>query len=548
MKTFLRSVLMALIASLASGAISPQPPVTQVIAVSGSSVTIENTARSFDATFEETETGGPATVSITVAGCMPNGSCDAVADTNTSTSTHIRAVAFTKVYHSFVVTASWTGGTSVKVSITPVIANVKKGGTGSGATTCSGLSDAAPSCSTDATLVANVVGAERTSNKNAANGYAGLDAGTKIAAAQLPTATTTTLGGVKDLAAVANNFITSIVGGVPVQARPNCGNLSDSGTGCSATLAAVATSGSATDLGSGTTAVARGGTGLNSVAANGLPYGAGTSPMSILAAATTNCAWLLQANVTASTAVAPAWGCPGVATNAQTGTTYTVLFSDRLSYVSFSNASPIAVTLPQAGSTGFASNFGFIACDIGAGTATITPTTSTISYSDGTSYTAGASTLVLTTGQCTYVYSDNSNYFAILRRTEVPVVAGGGNGTVSASSSSFMNMFGAGTPNATENTKQQDFPFTGILRNLCVRISAAQPSSGSLTIILHNATTNADVTGLSVVIAASSGAGKYCDTTNTSAIIAGNDYTWKLTEGVTNISATVTGVSAIYRY
>jgi hypothetical protein len=285
-----------------------------------------------------------------------------------------------------------------------------------------------------------------------------------------------------------------------------------------------------------------------SIASNGLPYGAGAAPMSVLAAASTNCAWLLQANVTASAAVPPAWACPGVATNAQVGTTYTVLYSDRLAYVSFSNASPIAVTLPQAGSTGFASNFGFIACDIGVGTATITPTTSTISYSDGTSYTAAAATLVLTTGQCTYIYSDNTNYFAILRRTEVPVVAGGGNGTVSASSSAFLNMYGAGTPNATENTKQEDFPFTGILRNLCVRINSTQPATGSLTIILHNATTNADVSGLSVVIAANSTANKYCDTTNTSAVIAGNDYTWKFTEGVTNISATITGVSAIYRY
>lgn len=113
-------------------------------------------------------------------------------------------------------------------------------------------------------------------------------------------------------------------------------------------------------------------------------------------------------------AVAPAWSPTGVGTNAQTGTTYTIAATDRSSYVTLSNASSIAVTLPQAGTTGFASNFVFRACDIGAGTATITPTTSTISYTTGAAYTAGASTLVLRTGQCASIYSDNSNYFANL--------------------------------------------------------------------------------------------------------------------------------------
>lgn len=106
---------------------------------------------------------------------------------------------------------------------------------------------------------------------------------------------------------------------------------------------------------------------------------------------------------------------PGVATNAQTGTTYTVLTSDRMKYVSFSNAGSIAVTLPQAGSAGFANNFVFVGCDIGAGTATITPTTSTISYTTGSAYTSGASSLALTTGNCVWVYSDNTNYFGIVR-------------------------------------------------------------------------------------------------------------------------------------
>lgn len=107
------------------------------------------------------------------------------------------------------------------------------------------------------------------------------------------------------------------------------------------------------------------------------------------------------------------WNLPGVPTNAQTGTSYTISVTDRSGYVSFSNASSIAVTLPQSGTAGFGNNFVFVACNIGSGAVTITPTTSTISYSTGVGYTSGSSTLVLTTGQCAYIYSDNTNYFSI---------------------------------------------------------------------------------------------------------------------------------------
>src|SRR6266478_1114427 len=110
-----------------------------------------------------------------------------------------------------------------------------------------------------------------------------------------------------------------------------------------------------------------------------------------------------------------AWALPGVPTNAQTGTTYTIAVTDRASYVTFSNAGSIAVTLPSAASAGFGSNFVIVGCDIGTGTATITPTTSNISYSTGSAYTSAASTLALTTGQCAWIYSDNTNYFAIVR-------------------------------------------------------------------------------------------------------------------------------------
>ncbi len=87
--------------------------------------------------------------------------------------------------------------------------------------------------------------------------------------------------------------------------------------------------------------------------------------------------------------------------NSQTSTTYTVLTGDRGKLVSHSNASAIAVTLPQAGGT-FPANWSYSTQNRGAGTVTITPTTSTID---------GAATLVLTTDQGANIYSDGTNYF-----------------------------------------------------------------------------------------------------------------------------------------
>jgi len=88
------------------------------------------------------------------------------------------------------------------------------------------------------------------------------------------------------------------------------------------------------------------------------------------------------------------------AVNAQTGTTYTVLATDIGKLVSHSNAASIAVTLPQA--TGlFNSGWYYYTRNLGAGTVTITPTTSTID---------GAATLVLTSGSSSIIFSDGTNY------------------------------------------------------------------------------------------------------------------------------------------
>lgn len=87
--------------------------------------------------------------------------------------------------------------------------------------------------------------------------------------------------------------------------------------------------------------------------------------------------------------------------NAQTGTTYTILATDWGKLVTTSNGSSIAVTLPQANSTTFAAGFWFDFVNKGVGTATITPTTSTI---------GGAATLAFGTGEGARIVSDGTDY------------------------------------------------------------------------------------------------------------------------------------------
>lgn len=89
--------------------------------------------------------------------------------------------------------------------------------------------------------------------------------------------------------------------------------------------------------------------------------------------------------------------------NLQTGTTYTVLQTDRQKMICLTNAAAIAVTLPQA--TGhFGAGWSTLLKNVGSSKVTITPTTSTI---------GGASAITLEKGQTVKVISDGTNYYII---------------------------------------------------------------------------------------------------------------------------------------
>src|SRR6266404_6042860 len=109
-------------------------------------------------------------------------------------------------------------------------------------------------------------------------------------------------------------------------------------------------------------------------------------------------------------------GAAGV--DARTTTSEAIADSDRCKLVTFTNASAVAATIAQAGSGGnFNSTWVARLLNLGVGSVTLTPATSTIN---------GASTLVLTTGQGADIYSDGTNYLAQVGK------GSGGSGTVTS--------------------------------------------------------------------------------------------------------------------
>jgi hypothetical protein len=188
----------------------------------------------------------------------------------------------------------------------------------------------------------------------------------------------------------------------------------------------------------------------------------------------------------------------GVIPNAQTGTTYTYsATTDRAAYTSFSNAGAIAVTLPSAAS--LANNWVNVSCDIGAGTATITPTTSTISYTNGSTYTSAAATLPLTTGQCAWIYSNNTNYFAILRTGGTSLPESGLTGATTATTitesgaTSSVTRAGVATANLTAPWVFQNTNSTNNNTSIGLGVTTPGTSTGQTTLNINGASTGGDL-------------------------------------------------------
>lgn len=144
----------------------------------------------------------------------------------------------------------------------------------------------------------------------------------------------------------------------------------------------------------------------------GLIYGNSTPAWAQLAGPTAqNLPYFFTSTPVSGVAQAPAWSLSGVPFNTQAcGSPYTILNTDRGNLVQITAAGACAITLPQAGTGNFTTNFNFAVLVTGAGTVTVTPTTSTIN---------GTSSFVIATNQIAYIYSDNANYFARVAGTSV---------------------------------------------------------------------------------------------------------------------------------
>lgn len=107
---------------------------SQTIIVNGASTSqIFNYIGGINASFEELITGVPATVSIVISGCKNGGTCNTL-DTYTTVANAIRTPSISGVYDYFKVSASWTGGASVSVTINTTVTIAANGfGGGSGA-------------------------------------------------------------------------------------------------------------------------------------------------------------------------------------------------------------------------------------------------------------------------------------------------------------------------------------------------------------------------------------------------------------------------------
>lgn len=164
-----------------------------------------------------------------------------------------------------------------------------------------------------------------------------------------------------------------------------------------------------------------------------------------------------NSTLAASTAfVTAALASPSIPINAQTGTTYTVLATDRSKHVTFTNSANTSVTLPVATATGFGNGFFFYAENIGTvGVTRITPTTSTINAAANINLDAGSSAIIL---------SDGANYRAfIIERYGITVNAQTGTSyailnadrgkliTQSNASASAYTLAAATTPGYTAN-------------------------------------------------------------------------------------------------
>jgi hypothetical protein len=357
---------------------------TQNITVSGTSQPFPNSNGALHVSFEELIAGSPATVSIVIQGCQVGNTCETV-DTYTTVANAIRSPSLTKVYDSFLVTASWTGGTNVAVTINATLSTANGGtATSGGSVTAVSTGNLPPLFTATVTNPTSTPGLSFSLSNAAANFVFGNCTGSlttpnfcALTGAMLPNPSSTTLGGIESFASQAHKWINAISNsGVPSATQPASTDLSDYASLFIPTV---------------------------------------SSPQNTQTIVYNGSAWVN--------------GYGGVSVDPQTGDYTFSCPTDRLGEIEFDLSAAHGFYLPQAGSTTCTgSNMGMVVRNDSISTAALTLCSGT-----GTngSCTAGASSfkpenvssLTIIPGGAAFVYSDNTNYHAV----PIPTAPGGVN-------------------------------------------------------------------------------------------------------------------------
>lgn len=151
----------------------------------------------------------------------------------------------------------------------------------------------------------------------------------------------------------------------------------------------------------GTIAPVGGGTGLSNPTAHSLLVAEGSSSFNLITSPAVNGFYVCGFSVVASAAVDPVCVLQGVPVNSQGGN-YTLLYSDRATYIKESGGTTSILTLPQVTGNG-ASNYPFVTQNLNSGTETIT---ANAADKIDNSATGGSATLL--PNFAAFVYQDNT--------------------------------------------------------------------------------------------------------------------------------------------
>jgi len=229
---------------------------------------------------------------------------------------------------------------------------------------------------------------------------------------------------------------------------------------------------------------------------------------------------ILLASLLFMLALVPAFGQNVAVMNSgistQTGSNYAIQCADSLKLLELSNASAQTPTMPAASTCG--AGVVFRIENHGAGTQTITPATSSLSYFSGGSWQTGKATLPLVQGQMAEIYNDGANYVAFVHLSGKAIgtctVAWGGSGTSHALTS--------GDDAVVNNTCYND---SGVTRTITAVKCRSDNGSNTTTV---NPTFGSAGTGTTIL---------------SGALTCGNSYAYSSSGTVSNASWTTgTGI------